>query len=239
MHSSGENSRKRKNDSVKRGEYRNFDQMSSQMRDTLIESYAEKVIAHAAENGGRCRLGFVNPRISLSHRRPPPHPPLFAVVRPQDHAQRHVVHRAIVGAFHQIHEAPPIGTRGRPPFHRSHRHRSRPRTTTIPSSSRAGVGNSDESHRPTTTSSSRGRRRRHRRHLHRRPDFVLDDRGEGRFLHGQVARHGAFRFREHGRHRRSIAVVFALAPCPSALIESDTISPNSSRGGGWYIPRVV
>jgi hypothetical protein len=33
--------------------------MSSQMRDTLIESYAEKVIAHAAENGGRCRLGFV------------------------------------------------------------------------------------------------------------------------------------------------------------------------------------
>ena len=44
-------------------------------------------------------------------------PPLFAVVRPQDHAQRHVVHRAIVGAFHQIHEAPPIGTRGRAPFH--------------------------------------------------------------------------------------------------------------------------
>ena len=48
MHSSGENSRKRKNDSVKRGEYPNFDQMSSQMRETLIESCAEKVIAHAA-----------------------------------------------------------------------------------------------------------------------------------------------------------------------------------------------
>jgi len=49
MQSSGENSRKQKNDSVKRGEYRNFDQMSSQMRETLIKSCAEKVIAHAAE----------------------------------------------------------------------------------------------------------------------------------------------------------------------------------------------
>ena len=59
MHSSGENSRKQKNDSVKRGEYWNFDQMSRQMRETLIESCAEKVIAHAAENGGRCHFGFV------------------------------------------------------------------------------------------------------------------------------------------------------------------------------------
>ena len=71
MHSSGENSRKRKNDSAKRGEYRNFDQMSSQMRDTLIESYAEKVIAHAAENGGRCRLGFVKELVGMVSQRAP------------------------------------------------------------------------------------------------------------------------------------------------------------------------
>ena len=70
MHSSGENSRKRKNDSVKRGD-RNFDQMSSQMRDTLIESYAEKVIAHAAENGGRCRLGFVKELVGMVSQRAP------------------------------------------------------------------------------------------------------------------------------------------------------------------------
>ena len=71
MHSSGENSRKRKNDSVKRGEYRNFDQMSSQMRETLIESCAEKVIAHAAENGGRCRLGFVKELVGKVSQRAP------------------------------------------------------------------------------------------------------------------------------------------------------------------------
>ena len=66
-----ENGRKRKNDSAKRGEYRNFDQMSSQMRDTLIESYAEKVIAHAAENGGRCRLGFVKELVGMVSQRAP------------------------------------------------------------------------------------------------------------------------------------------------------------------------
>jgi hypothetical protein len=71
MHSSGENSRKRKNDSVKRGEYRNFDQMSSQMRETLIKSCAEKVIAHAAENGGRCRLGFVKELVGNVSQRAP------------------------------------------------------------------------------------------------------------------------------------------------------------------------
>ena len=59
MHSSSENSRKRKNDSDKRGEYQKFDEASSRMRDTLIQSCAERVIAHAASNGGSCRRGFV------------------------------------------------------------------------------------------------------------------------------------------------------------------------------------
>jgi hypothetical protein len=52
MHSSRENSRKRKNDSDKRGEYQKFDEASSRLRDTLIQSCAERVIAHAASNGG-------------------------------------------------------------------------------------------------------------------------------------------------------------------------------------------
>ena len=47
MHSSGENSRKQKDDSDKRGEYRKFDQISSQMRETLIRQCAEQVIANA------------------------------------------------------------------------------------------------------------------------------------------------------------------------------------------------
>ena len=59
MHSSRENSRKRKNDSDKRGEYWKFDEASSQMRDTLIQSCAERVIAPAASDGGSCRWGFV------------------------------------------------------------------------------------------------------------------------------------------------------------------------------------
>ena len=59
MHSSGENSRKRKNDSDKRGEFWKFDEASSRMRDTLIQSCAERVIAHAAGNGGSCGQGFV------------------------------------------------------------------------------------------------------------------------------------------------------------------------------------
>jgi hypothetical protein len=41
MHSSGENSRKCKNDSDKRGGYWKYDEASSQMRDTLIQSCAE------------------------------------------------------------------------------------------------------------------------------------------------------------------------------------------------------
>jgi hypothetical protein len=59
MHSSGANSRKRKDDSDKRGEYRKFDKASSQMRDSLIQSCAERVIDHASSNGGRCHHGFV------------------------------------------------------------------------------------------------------------------------------------------------------------------------------------
>jgi hypothetical protein len=59
MHSSRENSRKCKNDSNIRGEYWKFAEASSRMRDTLIQSCAERLIAHAAGNGGSCRRGFV------------------------------------------------------------------------------------------------------------------------------------------------------------------------------------
>ncbi len=48
MHSSGENSRKHKNDSNKRGGYRKFDEASSRMREFLIKSCTERVIDHAA-----------------------------------------------------------------------------------------------------------------------------------------------------------------------------------------------
>ena len=71
MHSSGENSCERKNDSDKRGGYRNFDQISSQMRDTLIHSCAERVIAHTVSNGGRCRLGFVKGLVYELYQRAP------------------------------------------------------------------------------------------------------------------------------------------------------------------------
>jgi hypothetical protein len=71
MHSSGGNSRKRKNDSNKRGEYRSFDEVSSDMRESLIKSCAEKVIAHAAENGGRCRHGFVKEMVNNLFQRAP------------------------------------------------------------------------------------------------------------------------------------------------------------------------
>ena len=71
MHSSGGNSRKRKNDSNKRGEYRSFDEVSSNMRESLIKSCAEKVIAHAAENGGRCRHGFVKEMVNNLFQRAP------------------------------------------------------------------------------------------------------------------------------------------------------------------------
>ena len=66
MHSSRENSRKRKNDSDKRGEYRKFDEFSSQMRDSVIESYARKVIAHVAVNDGSCKRGFVKNLVNMA-----------------------------------------------------------------------------------------------------------------------------------------------------------------------------
>ncbi len=71
MQSSGENSRKRKNDSDKRGGYRKFDKASSRMRDILIQSCAERVIAHAASNGGRCHLGFVKGLVDELYQRAP------------------------------------------------------------------------------------------------------------------------------------------------------------------------
>ena len=71
MHSSRENSRKRKNDSGKRGEYWKFDEASSRMRDTLIQSCAERVIAHAASNGGSCRRGFVKELVDELNQRAP------------------------------------------------------------------------------------------------------------------------------------------------------------------------
>ena len=71
MHSSGENSRKRKNDSDKRGGYWKFDEASSRMRESLIKSCAERVIDHAASNGGRCRLGFVKELVDELNQRAP------------------------------------------------------------------------------------------------------------------------------------------------------------------------
>jgi hypothetical protein len=66
MHSSGENSRKRKDNSNKRGEYRKFDEFSSQMRDSVIEPYARKVIAHVAANDGSCKQGFVKNLVNMA-----------------------------------------------------------------------------------------------------------------------------------------------------------------------------
>ena len=71
MHSSEENSRKRKNDSNKRGEYPKFDKASSRMRDTLIQPCAERVIAHAAGNGGSCRRGFMKELVDELNQRAP------------------------------------------------------------------------------------------------------------------------------------------------------------------------
>jgi hypothetical protein len=71
MHSSGENSRKRKDDSDKRGEYRMFNEASSRMRDSLIQSCAERVIDHASSNGGRCRHGFVQETVRELYRGAP------------------------------------------------------------------------------------------------------------------------------------------------------------------------
>jgi len=61
-----ENGRKRKNDSNKRGEYRKFDDFSSQMRDSVIESYARKFIAHVAANDGSCERGFVKNLVDMA-----------------------------------------------------------------------------------------------------------------------------------------------------------------------------
>ena len=71
MRSSGGNSRKQKNDSDKRGEYWNFDQMSSQMKESLIKSCAEKVIAHVAGNDGSCCQGFVKELVGKIFQRAP------------------------------------------------------------------------------------------------------------------------------------------------------------------------
>jgi hypothetical protein len=59
MQSSKGNSRNHKNDLKKRGKYQKFDDTCIQMREPVITSYAEKVIAHAALNGGSCHWGFV------------------------------------------------------------------------------------------------------------------------------------------------------------------------------------
>jgi hypothetical protein len=41
------------------------------MRDTLIQSCAERVIAHAASNGGSCRQGFVKELVDELNQRAP------------------------------------------------------------------------------------------------------------------------------------------------------------------------
>ena len=61
-----ENGRKRKNDSNKRGEYRKFNDFSSQMRDSVIESYARKFIAHVVANDGSCERGFVKNLVDMA-----------------------------------------------------------------------------------------------------------------------------------------------------------------------------
>jgi hypothetical protein len=59
-----EKSLKQKNDSNRGGgEYQKFDEFSSHMRDPVIKSYVEKVIAHAAANGGIYHQGFVKDQV--------------------------------------------------------------------------------------------------------------------------------------------------------------------------------
>jgi hypothetical protein len=43
----------------RRGEYWKFDEVSSEMRESVIKLYAKKDMAHAAENGGSCHRGFM------------------------------------------------------------------------------------------------------------------------------------------------------------------------------------
>ena len=50
---------KRNNDSNRRGDYWKFDEVSSEMRESVMKSYAEKVVAHDAANGKSCRWGVV------------------------------------------------------------------------------------------------------------------------------------------------------------------------------------
>jgi hypothetical protein len=50
---------KQKNDLNRRGEYQKVGKVSSKMMESMIKSTVEKVIAHAAANGGSCHLGFV------------------------------------------------------------------------------------------------------------------------------------------------------------------------------------
>jgi hypothetical protein len=59
MCSSKKKRHKQKNDLNRRGEYRKFDEVSSEMSESVIKSYTKKVMAHAAENCGSCRQGFV------------------------------------------------------------------------------------------------------------------------------------------------------------------------------------
>jgi hypothetical protein len=54
------------NDSKKRGDYRKFDEFSNQMRDSVIESHARKVIAHVAANNGSCKRGFVKNLVDMA-----------------------------------------------------------------------------------------------------------------------------------------------------------------------------
>ena len=57
---------KRTNDSNKREDYRKFDEFSNQMRDSVIESHAKKVIAHVAANNGSCKRGFVKNLVDMA-----------------------------------------------------------------------------------------------------------------------------------------------------------------------------
>jgi len=71
IHSTVVNSCKGKNDIAKRGVYRKFDKASSQMRDSLIQSNAERVIAHAAFNSGSYHRGFAKEMVNELYQRAP------------------------------------------------------------------------------------------------------------------------------------------------------------------------
>ena len=71
MHSNLESGRKRKSDMEEKGENRKIDVISIQMREPLIQTGAEKVIAHAASNGGKVRRGFVKGLLEDYYKRAP------------------------------------------------------------------------------------------------------------------------------------------------------------------------